>query len=79
MTIPYDIKNFIRWYWKVRNIGDEAQKRNMERGEIRRGGKVWEESTTFSGEHYVECYAVYQNIVIARDKIAVPIDIENGV
>lgn len=79
MTIPHDIKNLIRWYWKVRNIGDEAKKRNMERGEIRRGGKVWEESTTFSGEHYVECYAVYQNIVIARDKIAVPIDIENGI
>ncbi|WP_216086778.1 nucleotide-binding domain-containing protein, partial [Listeria monocytogenes] len=28
--------------------------------------------------HYVECYVVYNDVVVARDKIKVPIDTTNG-
>ena len=73
------MEDSIVWYWKVRNVGHEAKRRNMERGGIRKGGQIWEESTTFSGEHYVECYAVYEDVVVARDRIAVPIDTIKGV
>ena len=79
INIPNKIKNSISWYWKVRNVGSEAKKRNMERGGIQKGGKEKEESTTFSGEHYVECYAVHENVVIARKRIAVSIDIVKGI
>ena len=77
-NIEEEVKDGIEWYWKVRNIGYEAIVRNMERGEIRKGKNRWKEVTSFTGEHYVECYAVYHNIVVARDKISVPIDIGIG-
>lgn len=79
VNIPNEIEDSIVWYWKVRNVGYEAKRRNMERGEIRKGVDIWKESTTFSGEHYVECYAVHENVVVARDRIAVPIDTIKGV
>lgn len=69
---PFDVK------WKVRNVGEEAKKRNCLRGEIinsnRIGGLVRHESADFRGPHYVECYIVKDGIVVARDKISVPIE-----
>ncbi|MCO5481274.1 nucleotidyltransferase, partial [Enterococcus faecalis] len=63
-----------KWYWKVRNVGAEAVKRNCERGQIKIGTKNHTESTDFNGSHYVECYAVIGNTLIARDRVNVPID-----
>nr|WP_263450333.1 DNA polymerase III subunit delta [Streptococcus pneumoniae] len=34
----------------------------------------YHEDSQFKGDHYVECYAVLDNTVIARDRITVPID-----
>lgn len=69
---PYEIK------WKVRNVGDEAERRNCIRGQIvgsnMRGGKQRKESSDFYGPHYVECYIIKNDIVVARDRIDVPIE-----
>lgn len=61
-------------YWKVRNVGYEAIKRNCIRGQIKEGIDFLNESTNFYGPHYVECYIVKDNVCIARDKIPVNID-----
>ncbi len=66
----------VKYYWKVRNVGPESIGR--ERGGIFKGKKTRVEHSNFNGPHFVECFAVVENIVIARDKISVPIDIENG-
>ena len=68
---PFDVK------WKVRNRGDEAKRRNCLRGEIiapNRIGGARHESADFRGPHYVECYIVKDGIVVARDRINVPIE-----
>ena len=69
---PFEVK------WKVRNVGDEAKRRNCLRGEIinsnRKGGLARHESSDFCGPHYVECYVVKDGIVVARDRISVPIE-----
>ncbi len=65
---PYDI------YWKVRNVGYEAIRRNCIRGQIKKGIDYLNESTNFYGPHYVECYIIKDGIYVARDKISVSID-----
>lgn len=62
-------------YWKVLNRGEEAQRRNCTRGQIvlDSGRRVKEESSNFQGDHVVECYLVENNIVVAKDRIHVPI------
>lgn len=67
---PYEIK------WKVLNQGEEAKARNMIRGQILddEGQNKRKESTDFRGDHYVECYAIKDNEVVARAHITVPID-----
>lgn len=67
---PYDVK------WKVLNIGEEAERRNCIRGEIISSNKDQtrrRESSDFFGDHYVECYILKENVVVARDRISVPI------
>lgn len=66
---PYDI------YWKVLNRGDAARKRNDIRGQIIRdsGSMTKSEKTSFSGDHIVECYCVKDGVVVAKDRIHVPI------
>lgn len=66
---PYSV------YWKVLNRGDEAERRNQIRGQILEdeGHQKRKERTSFKGEHLVECYAVKDNILVARDRIIVPI------
>jgi len=61
--------------WKVLNRGDEAYRRNMIRGQIVSddGGHRKTESTSFKGDHVVECYAIQNGVVIAKDRIHVPI------
>ena len=69
LPTPYSLK------WKVCNCGEEAKKRNCIRGQIIDGtsSNTREEYTVFRGEHYVECYALYYGVVIAKGKISVPI------
>ncbi len=66
---PFDVK------WKVLNRGPEAERRNMIRGQIvdstRKNTRV--EHSDFKGEHVVECYVIKDGIVVARDRIDVPI------
>ena len=66
---PYEVK------WKVRNVGDEALKKNCIRGQIinDKGEEFKKETSTFNGEHFVECYIIKNNICVARDRIDVPI------
>jgi len=71
----FDGEDGSTFYWKVLNRGNEAMIRNDIRGQIvsDAGGKKKNETTSFQGEHIVECYAVKNGIVIAKDRIDVPI------
>lgn len=66
---PYTLK------WKVLNRGPEAERRDMVRGQIvdSSGRDTRVEHSDFKGEHVVECYVLKNGIVVARDRIAVPI------
>ncbi|WP_268912550.1 SMODS domain-containing nucleotidyltransferase [Lentilactobacillus sp. SPB1-3] len=69
----YAVEN-VNYYWKIRNYGDEARNSNCLRGEIRKGSKQHKETTKYANlGHYVECFMVVNNVVIARSKINVPI------
>ena len=61
--------------WKVVNRGDEAERRDMVRGQIEldKGSRERKETTNFRGEHEVECYAIRNGVVVARAHIDVPI------
>lgn len=66
---PYSIE------WKILNRGEEAKKRNCIRGQIfsDNGHLNRSESTNFKGDHIVECYAIKDGVVVAKDRIDVPI------
>ncbi|MBZ5753035.1 nucleotide-binding domain-containing protein [Metabacillus rhizolycopersici] len=65
---PYQV------YWKVKNSGDEAKRRNCIRGQIvKTNSETHSERTSFRGEHFVECYIVKNRVCVARDRIEVPI------
>lgn len=64
---PYDV------YWKVKNVGPEAERRNQVRGQIINKGKTLVEHTRFYGNHYIECYIVKNDICVARKRIDIPI------
>lgn len=68
--LPYEVK------WKARNVGTEAVKRNCLRGEIidsNRKNNIRHESDDFFGPHYMEAYIIKNGVVVARDRIEVPI------
>jgi Adenylyl/Guanylyl and SMODS C-terminal sensor domain len=66
---PYEL------YWKVLNRGRLAVKRDMVRGQIVEddGRLQRNESTDFKGDHVVECYVVKDGVVVATDRVRVPI------
>lgn len=69
-----DVPQTFKYKWKVLNRGQEAEKRNEMRGQIiNADSPTHRESTKFRGEHYVECYAIRNGVVVARDHIDVPI------
>jgi hypothetical protein len=76
MDIPIERLDF-EVYWKVLNRGEEAIKRKCIRGQIVKdqGKHRKMESTDFRGDHIVECFIVYKDICIARDRLVVPIRI----
>jgi phage anti-repressor protein len=70
-----DVPEPFKLYWKVKNVGPEAIRRDMIRGDIRMdsGARQITERSNFHGDHYVECYAVKENVCVARGRIVVPI------
>ena len=66
---PYSIE------WKVLNRGEEAKMRNCIRGQITpdKGQHKRNETTTFKGDHIVECFIIKDGVVVAKDRIDVPI------
>ncbi|MEW1950781.1 cyclic GMP-AMP synthase DncV-like nucleotidyltransferase [Pseudarthrobacter sp902506025] len=61
---PYDL------YWKVRNYGEEAERADSLRGEIRKdgGARSWSETTSYTGYHYVEAMIVKDGTCVARSR-----------
>lgn len=57
-------------WWKVRNVGEEAIRKNMIRGQIVKdsGSRQITEPASFRGNHYVEVYIVKNGVVVARDR-----------
>lgn len=67
---PYEVK------WKARNVGAEAKRRDCLRGQIINSNKNFatrHESADFCGSHYMECYIIKNGVVVARERIDVPI------
>lgn len=65
-----DVGSGRKFYWQVANSGWEATNANCLRGnfyegEISRGGKVREESTSYSGAHFVRCFVIQHNQCVA--------------
>jgi hypothetical protein len=64
----------IKYYWQVANSGREAEYANclrggiFEDGEINKGGKVRTETTSYTGEHFVRCFAVQHGEMIAQSE-----------
>lgn len=75
-VIRTDIVGAYGLFWKVLNRGREAINRDCIRGQIVAddGHKRRTETTTFRGDHVVECYAVVDGVVVATNRIHVPID-----
>ena len=67
---PYEV------YWKVRNGGSEAADAKALRGEITRSDQKVE-PTLYAGSHYVECYLVQNNMVVASDRQKVIITLQS--
>lgn len=59
--------------WKVKNVGQKAEKRNQVRGQIEDRGSKISENTQFVGPHYIECYLIKNNICIGIGHVSVPI------
>lgn len=74
-----NIKGIFHIYWKVLNRGPEAIRLNKIRGQIEKdsGKRTKKERSDFRGEHVVDCFAVQNGVVIAKDRIHVPI-VEEG-
>lgn len=70
-----NIKGIYHVYWKVLNRGPEAIRLDKIRGQIEpdSGSKTKHERSDFRGEHVVDCYAVQDGVVVAKDRIHVPI------
>jgi hypothetical protein len=71
-TVPGNVMT----YWKVRNFGNVAAVKNELRGEITPGYSMGKknESTSYLGTHYVECYVIKDGICVAKATQFVPID-----
>lgn len=59
--------------WKVKNVGPEAERKNLIRGEIKERGRTIVEHTSFFGNHYIECYIVKDGLCVAKKRIEIPI------
>lgn len=75
-VVETDIPGSYGLFWKVLNRGQEAINRDCIRGQIVAddGHKRNVEHTNFKGDHVVECYALVDGVVVATDRIHVPIN-----
>lgn len=75
-VVETDIPSDYGLFWKVLNRGQEAINRDCIRGQIvaDEGHKRRIEHTKFRGDHVVECYAIVDGVVVATDRIHVPIN-----
>ncbi|MBE6832440.1 MAG: nucleotidyltransferase [[Clostridium] sporosphaeroides] len=64
---PYKI------FWKVKNVGPEAERRNQLRGQIVEKGASIVEHSNFFGNHYIECYIIKNEVCVAKTRIDIPI------
>lgn len=65
---PYDV------WWKIRNVGLEAERRNRIRGQIeKKYGTHKHEESQFRGPHFVECYIIKNGQCVASCRKYVPI------
>ncbi|MBD2791368.1 nucleotidyltransferase [Xenorhabdus sp. 42] len=72
----HDIDDYFSIRWKILNVGAEAERRDCIRGQIdvpNYDTTSRKETADFSGVHLVECYAIQNGVVVARDCIQVPI------
>jgi hypothetical protein len=78
-VIDHNIPGIFHLYWKVLNRGPMAIEKDMIRGDIVAddGSRTKIERSNFRGDHVVDCYAVQNGVVVARDRIHVPIIDEN--
>ncbi|MBO6252153.1 MAG: nucleotidyltransferase [Bacteroidaceae bacterium] len=72
-TCRHNVPEPVEYFWKVKNVGRTAEKKNCVRGQVIKKTKTITESTNFYGPHYVECYVVKNGICVARARISVPI------
>ena len=71
-----DVPSPFSIYWKVRNVGEIAERKKQVRGQIIKTDKEHQrEHTNFYGPHFVECYIVKNGVCVARDRIDVPIGV----
>jgi len=60
-----------KFYWQVANSGEEAREANCLRGDlsydgiIEKGKKSKNESTSYTGSHFVRCFIIQNNICVA--------------
>ncbi|MBQ3530336.1 MAG: nucleotidyltransferase [Oscillospiraceae bacterium] len=73
-TLEYtDCPKPYKVFWKVKNVGPEAERRNQVRGQIFEKGNSIIEHTNFFGNHYIECYIIKNNVCVAKERIDIPI------
>lgn len=60
-------------FWKVKNVGPEAERKNQLRGQIVERGTDIVEHSSFFGNHYIECYIIKNGVCVAKTRVNVPI------
>ncbi|WP_317914682.1 nucleotide-binding domain-containing protein [Carnobacterium maltaromaticum] len=68
-----DCPSYDKVLWKVLNVGEEAQRRNNIRGQIKDRGKTIKETSNFMGSHYIECYLIRNETCVGIGHVNVPI------
>ena len=66
--VETDLPAPFRVIWKVRNFGDEAARVGQLRGKLEPGTIEKAESTKYRGKHYIECYLVRDDVLLASER-----------
>lgn len=69
----HDFRGNTCFFWKVRNVGAKAETLNDIRGQILKRGIQIDEYSKFQGNHYIECYAIKNDVCIGIGSINVVI------
>ncbi|WLP94500.1 cyclic GMP-AMP synthase DncV-like nucleotidyltransferase [Psychrobacter sp. M13] len=68
-----DCPSYDKVLWKVRNVGEIAERKNCIRGQIQERTNEIIEPTSFKGRHYIECYLIKGRVCVAIGRVDVPI------